>query len=350
MKIDETLEVYDEAYAASYDSRFLLLPWAQEVSEFELSVMREVLGEDGSFLDVGCGTGWFLSQFPGRDRAGLDISPAMLARARGRNPDAEFRQGDFKDDQPDWHDRWDLVSCMWFAYCYAETVDDIERLIANMARWTSPTGAVFLPVCDTKALGLDPYHLTNFPYKSVVGHFGGLMNFTSITWTWEEPGSGRYHRNLVSPHEEHLIAVFSRHFREVGIQHYPEVLLDIGDEKPWVWNRKAILAKHKRVNGDTAPSQVVVHRAPGEADAGTEIPCTPSSHPPAIPQDDDIDAAASQNQSASTPVTPDHTGAQAPNGDRPLSTGQRGLRRQFALLARKGLLRGLRTVDSWLED
>src|SRR5437763_8239050 len=95
--------------------------------------------------DVACAAGWFLSQFAGRNRAGLDISPAILARAGIASPDAELRQGDFLEDQPAWHDRLDLVSCVWFAYCYVQTVDDVERLIANMAGWTSPTGVVSLP-------------------------------------------------------------------------------------------------------------------------------------------------------------------------------------------------------------
>ena len=360
MKIEEVLDLYDDAYAASYDARFLLLPWGQQASEFELSLIRRELGETGSYLDVACGTGWFLSQFPGRDRAGLDISPAMLAKAASVNPDAYLRRGNYLDDQPDWHDRWDLISCMWFAYCYAETVADVERLIANMARWTTPTGAVLLPVCDYKALGLDPYHFTDFPYKSAASEFGGFMYFTSITWTWEEPGSENFHTHLVAPHEEHLIEVFSRHFKHVEIHHYPTVLLDVEAPEPWVWNRKAILARHKRGAGDDAPSRVVVHPAPTDADADPQTPSAatveehPSApveeHPPA-PVDSASDGTAVPPQSESDPsaVIPDR-GAQDAAESAPPPTRRHELVRRLVFHLRRGLLRGLRALERRLED
>ena len=356
MKTEDVVDLYDEGYAAAYDSRFLLLPWARKSSEYELSVINKELGDEGSYLDVGCGTGWFLSQLPGRDRAGLDISPAMLERARSVNPDAELRQGNFLDDQPDWHDRWDLISCMWFAYCYVDTVDDVDRLIANMARWTSPTGGILLPVCDTKALGLDPHHLTDFPYKSVVGHFGGLMKYTSITWTWDEPGSGKFHGHLVSPHMEYLIESFSQHFREIRIQHYPTVYLDIGFDEPWVWERRAILAKNKRTQGDHDRSQVIDVPASdgtdGSLDGGprshTEATAKAYGHwleGPAGDQSQPLqDAVPDPRAAPDTPTATASTLHSLPPSPPP-PAGDSSRRS-----ARKALLRGLRTVERWLED
>lgn len=364
MKTEDVVDLYDEGYAAAYDSRFLLLPWAQQSSEFELSVIKEELGDQGSYLDVGCGTGWFLSQFPGRDRAGLDISPAMIDKARSVNPDAELRQGNFLEDQPDWRDRWDLISCMWFAYCYVETVDDVGRLIANTARWATPTGGVLLPVCDTKALGLDPHHLTNFPYKSVVGHFGGLMKFTSITWTWDEPGSGKFHGHLVSPHIEHLIELFSEHFNEVQIRHYPRVYLDIGEQEPWVWDRSAILAKHKRAEGDRVRSRVVDVPAPGQRDQNPEgAPRThteesaraygswvtgpaggqPPNEQPSVQAEAGATPPAEQPLSAPPPA--EQRPSAPPSAPDPGATAQQ----PRAPSARKILLRGLRALERRLE-
>ncbi len=261
MRPPEVRELYDDAYAEAYDERFLQPTWGREASEFELEIIRERLGSDGSYLDVACGTGWFLSQFPGRTRAGLDLSAAMLERARRRNPDAELRQGDFRRDQDDWHGRWDVVTCMWFAYCYAETVPEVESLLSNMARWTSPRGAVLLPVCDTAALGLEPV-----PYKSGVVEFSGEMRITSLTWTWVDSHSGRTHHNLVAPHVDHLADCLGAHFHEVALVHYPPVVLGQAPDS-WTWERKALLATRKREPGDTTPAVRRDVRPPGEEPA-----------------------------------------------------------------------------------
>ncbi|MHC5820258.1 MAG: methyltransferase domain-containing protein [Nostoc sp.] len=44
------------------------------------------MGEGAKWLEVACGTGYFLSCFPEIERAGLDISPAMLKVAKQANP------------------------------------------------------------------------------------------------------------------------------------------------------------------------------------------------------------------------------------------------------------------------
>jgi hypothetical protein len=191
---------------------------------------------------------------------------------------------------------------MWFAYCYAESVEEVELLITNMARWTSPSGASFLPVCDTAALGLDA-----IPFKSRVGEFGGEMRITSLAWTWIDPASGKTHRNLIAPHEEHLVEAFSRHFRRVAIVRYPSVVLEPDSELPWIWQRKAILATEKRKSGDGSPSQVVDIPAP---------------HSP--------DVASGQRDKA------------------PVDRAARPLWRRAASRTRRLLLRGLQAAESWL--
>jgi ubiquinone/menaquinone biosynthesis C-methylase UbiE len=65
-------------------------------------------------LEVGCGTGqitgWLVDQVrPGRV-VGIDFSPAMLARARGRGVDAEFRPMDICGDESV-AERFDVVLC-----------------------------------------------------------------------------------------------------------------------------------------------------------------------------------------------------------------------------------------------
>src|SRR5688572_6663998 len=117
MRRDEVLALYDRDYAGTYDQRFIFAEHTAPNARRELELIGELLAADGaSWLDIGCGTGWFLAQFPGVKRAGLDLSAAMLELARERSPDADFRQGDFREPVPEWQGAWSLVSCMWAAY------------------------------------------------------------------------------------------------------------------------------------------------------------------------------------------------------------------------------------------
>jgi hypothetical protein len=58
-------------------------------------------------------------------RAGVDLSTAMLARARAANPDARFfREDDIRHDVPEWHDAWDLVSSTGQAWGYVDFIGE----------------------------------------------------------------------------------------------------------------------------------------------------------------------------------------------------------------------------------
>ena len=139
--------LYDADYAASYEDKFLTSDLARADMEHEVRVLRRWLTSGARWLDVACGTGYFLSQFPDVTREGLDLSPAMLTRARATNPGIAFHEGSFLDRHDEWNDLWDLVSCMWYAYGMVDTMQEIEILIENLAAWTSPSR----PSCSSTA-------------------------------------------------------------------------------------------------------------------------------------------------------------------------------------------------------
>lgn len=211
-------EIYDRDYARSYDEKFLLHGHYRLKSEFEVRLIGDQLPHGGRWLDVACGTGWLLSRFPGVPRAGLDLSPAMLALAREANPDAlDLREGDFQEEIPEWVGRWDLVTCMWYAYGLVESVGAVERVLANLAAWTSGTGSCFVPVCDPEQLGRGirvPYLHRGIAFPP------GTMRITGVTWTWDEPGGVR-HSHVVAPPLGHMAAILKRHFDSVEVVDYP---------------------------------------------------------------------------------------------------------------------------------
>lgn len=231
MQERELLALYDQTMAHSYEAKYIhALQCVPEV-EFEISMIKSLLRPKCRWLDVACGTGFFLSRFPKVERAGLDLSPAMLAEAKKANPDIPLIKGTYLEERPDWVDHWDLVTCMWFAYGYVETIRDIDRLIANLAAWTAPQGVCFLPYCDLEALctvAIPHLPMTVFP---------GRVRISSVIWSYDED-TGKIHENMLAPCAEYLIEVFARYFRTVQQIEYPSPEPGKG--------RRAIVARDKR--------------------------------------------------------------------------------------------------------
>ncbi len=245
--------LYDDDYAEAYDQRFLLDAWPKHGADVELAVVEANIPDGGRWLDVGCGTGWFLSQLPAVERAGLDLSPAMVARARAANPDALFiEERSFLDDNPEWHGQWDLVTCIWQPYNYVDDVAQVEQLVHNMAAWTRPGGAMFIPVVDLE--DIRPH--VDLPYREEPDVWGGSIALTSITWTWNEPVTGKVHTHLVAPQAGHFVELFTPAFRKVEVLRYPPF------ERGGV-ARKAILGTDRRgPDDDGADAEVVWHPRP----------------------------------------------------------------------------------------
>jgi SAM-dependent methyltransferase len=235
MRRKSLLELYDQEYAAHYNERFLLGEAYRETTEYELEILQDLLRQARNWLDVACGTGYILSRFPEIPRAGLDLSPAMLDVAIRDNPGADFVLGDFLDDKPEWRNSWDLVSCMWQAYSYVDTVPEVMRLIENLAAWTSVGGVCFLPICDLEVLCGYPV-----PFKRWLDTLDGTLQIDAVVWSCLEP-SGRQHVNLITPHKELFVREFEKYFNEVIILDYPHSNRDAVESRP-----RAVIAKGRR--------------------------------------------------------------------------------------------------------
>jgi tetratricopeptide (TPR) repeat protein/4-hydroxybenzoate polyprenyltransferase len=238
MDKNNVLEIYDDNYAQEYNQKFLLNEASKKNADFEEETINKLLneiGKDATWLDVACGTGYFLSRLPSVERAGLDISPAMLKVAKQANSNALLVQGDYRDQRPQWEGKWDLVTCMWWAYGYVESLPQLEAVIENLANWTSERGVCFLPVCEPAGLGTGELRL---PYacKNLGGN-GGLVQFEGVIWSWIDEEAGKQHLNMLAPQLEYMLTLFSKHFEQVEVIEYP---LFQGA------SRKAIVARSKK--------------------------------------------------------------------------------------------------------
>jgi SAM-dependent methyltransferase len=104
----------------------------------------------GTALDAACGTGRHAALLAslGHRVIGVDVSPDMLARARARVPDGDFREGDLHHlPLPD--DHVDVVVCAFALTC----VPDLAPVFAEFARVLRPGG--HLVVSDVSGLFAD---------------------------------------------------------------------------------------------------------------------------------------------------------------------------------------------------
>lgn len=230
----QVLDLYDKNYAAAYDQKFLLADVTKTDTETELKILSELIRPGMRWLDLACGTGYFLSKFPHLERAGLDLSPAMLEHAKACNPGVSFFNQSYLEPMPDWEGKWDFISCMWYAYGLIGSMNDIRQLVENMADWTSPTGQCFLPLADPCLVAQ-----VNIPYE-VVGPWPGRVFITGIMWSYVEEGEGKSHAHQVAPQIPLMREFFGRRFAKVEILKYPPAM------PGWEGVRCALVASEKR--------------------------------------------------------------------------------------------------------
>ena len=233
MKRHDIVRLYNEAYAAKYELEFLLEPLVRSDTEAELRLLKQFLTPGVTWLDVACGTGFFLRHFPNVDRAGIDVSPAMLRLAREGNPTIPLREHDFLDPIPEWESHWGLVSCMWYAYGFADTIEDLSTLIANLWSWTSMKGTCFVPLADPRLItGV------SLPYQAPT-HNAGKVMITGIMWSYIEASTGSAHTHLLAPNIEFMVELFEQYFERVEIVRYPSA-------SPGWQGRPALVASGKK--------------------------------------------------------------------------------------------------------
>jgi SAM-dependent methyltransferase len=229
---EDIKRLYDAGYAATYETKFLTAENLAPDTAFELELLQSLLRPRVEWLDVACGTGFFMRHFEDVRRTGIDLSPAMLELARRSIPEATFFEQDFRQPRPEWSDRFDLVSCMWYAYSLVDTIDDVNQLIDNLACWTSRSGTCFVPLADPRMISR-----SNLPYEVPDGPPGVFI--TGILWSFIEDDGQKVHAHLVTPQIEFMIEQFERFFKSVRIVRYPH-------KADGVTGRAALIATDKR--------------------------------------------------------------------------------------------------------
>lgn len=132
-----------------YDELYLDEPaYAREAAR-----VRELLGRHGvraqaELLVLACGTGGHIPYFMNDFRvSGLDLSEAMLDRARGKFPGIPFHVGnliDFRLDQ-----RFDAMVCLYGSIGFVRTVANLRAAMARIAAQLRVGGAALVTPWST---------------------------------------------------------------------------------------------------------------------------------------------------------------------------------------------------------
>lgn len=162
--------VYDEL-APKYDDNYRNpLSLAEDIVYKRL--IMDAGANVGHVLDVGCGTGYFLDLFPHHppeSYVGVDISSAMLDRARLKHPEYTFFRKDANDIGQLGHDRFNAVVST-FVLSYVPTlttcVEAIQRVLVR--------GGVFFVVLNA------PRHARNKVYRELLRKGGAAPGMAPL--------------------------------------------------------------------------------------------------------------------------------------------------------------------------
>jgi ubiquinone/menaquinone biosynthesis C-methylase UbiE len=117
--------------------------YAREVGRIHELVQQYRRSEGSKLLDVACGTGQhvaYLRQYYCVE--GLDISADMLAIARDRFPDVPFYEASMIGF--DLERQYDVITCLFSSIGYVQTVENMRRAVAAMAKHLLPGGVAIV--------------------------------------------------------------------------------------------------------------------------------------------------------------------------------------------------------------
>jgi len=133
----QSARIYDLLYVGSG-----IKDYPAESAELD-RIIREANPTARTLLDVACGTGahlvelrrWYSVQ-------GVDLSPAMLAVARGRLPGVPLAEADMRT--LDLGQSFDVVTCLFSSIGYITDPSEMRSAIAHIAAHVAPGGVLIL--------------------------------------------------------------------------------------------------------------------------------------------------------------------------------------------------------------
>ena len=139
--------VYDDFYADIYD--YLVFNNIKNDYEVGIIVNSTTPTEKSIIADIGCGTGHHVAELSAKNInvIGIDISPAMIEKAKKTNPEdaKKFKVGDGLDNYLFKDNELTHILCLYFTIYYMK---DKTRFFYNCMNWLMPGGYLMLHLVD----------------------------------------------------------------------------------------------------------------------------------------------------------------------------------------------------------
>ena len=143
--INKNQDVFDDFYVSVYDD----LMHNVGKNNFEIGEITEIeaITDKNTLLDVGSGTGHHVEAFSqkGIKATGVDISQAMVNKAKENYPQGDFKQGDVMNTMLFTPNSFSHITCLYFTIYYLE---DKRRFFNNCIDWLMPGGFLILHLVD----------------------------------------------------------------------------------------------------------------------------------------------------------------------------------------------------------
>ena len=138
--------VYDDFYADIYD----YLVFNPMKNEFEVSEILKSTSPNAQSViaDIGCGTGHHVHHLADEQHlnvTGVDLSPAMVAKAREKYPSLQYKVGDAMDARLFQDQSLTHVTCLYFTLYYMK---DKLRFFNHCHSWLMPGGYLVVHLAD----------------------------------------------------------------------------------------------------------------------------------------------------------------------------------------------------------
>ena len=111
-------------------------------------------------MDLGCGTGVLcrILQNAGIKAAGMDFSDGMIAIARQDSPGIFYEVADMVTYCPE--AQFDLVTCTGDALNHIRSIRDVQKIIQNVYRYTSPGGYFIFDILNEQEVSTsEPFEM-----------------------------------------------------------------------------------------------------------------------------------------------------------------------------------------------
>jgi ubiquinone/menaquinone biosynthesis C-methylase UbiE len=129
--------------AAFYDAIYAFKDYQREAEILNSLICKHRRSPGNTLLDIACGTGAHLVHLQAVYIVkGLDINSELLAIAHERCPSAEFYEADMVDF--DLGHQVDVITCLFSAIGYVQTVPRLRQTIQTMSRHTKPGGVILV--------------------------------------------------------------------------------------------------------------------------------------------------------------------------------------------------------------